>query len=727
MKKEFFMFIFLSLIFLNIIFVAAQDNSQNPLAAEIATETNPDTIGATSSEETEEKPEFNVDPGITPDNPFYFFDNLVESVSVGNDPEKALEMKEEKIAEARVMIEEGKTEEAGMVLDKALQYGDIIEKEVSPELKREIQERSQTVQYVLEDLRDKTENIEIKEKFDKNLEKEKKIESAAELVSKISELCDALAKLDPLQYADTCRPKGNSPKWQKEKDKELTKEQEEQAEVFIEKLSLCFKNPENCDCRGMGIQKFEEFCLEKSKLAVKCKEGDKETCKELENSDPRELLPSYLNSAFKKTEEGFIDAKYNLYMPEECGKVKAKNPEDCSKIMFESDSPPECIKKNAKTPEECKQIMFEIYTPQECKDLINNADAPRLCAKKMFEQRASQECIDAGITGEGKGDEKKCKELMQEEKSKPSYKPKFNKDCNSFSDSNEKMKCYEEFYNNAQIQFNDDFVQREVKGAESNGRNFAASMGAKNPDNPCPDGFCDKWETEHPRDCPQDCGGSVCQNNEQIENLKQECKNKGQDAVVENRGGCPWVVCVGGERIEQIGRAEQAGRTEQVGKEGFQPSQGGQKCPDNVCDDYEKMNPYACPEDCGGQRVVQEPQQQPSQPQNRIDQPQAGCQGIPPNCGENNPAAFCENGNWKCPPNYQEQPKEVQEPEQPQIQQPEAQEPSQEIVQQPQKQVQQTEPAQVTGGAITGKIIASIYGDDNSRSGDSFLDYWFGR
>ena len=33
----------------------------------------------------------------------------------------------------------------------------------------------------------------------------------------------------------------------------------------------------------------------------------------------------------------------------------------------------------------------------------------------------------------------------------------------------------------------------------------------------------------------------------QIENLKQECLSRGEKANVENRGGCPWVVCIGGE------------------------------------------------------------------------------------------------------------------------------------------------------------------------------------
>ncbi|MBS3141358.1 hypothetical protein J4405_04410 [Candidatus Woesearchaeota archaeon] len=38
--------------------------------------------------------------------------------------------------------------------------------------------------------------------------------------------------------------------------------------------------------------------------------------------------------------------------------------------------------------------------------------------------------------------------------------------------------------------------------------------------------------------------GNICQTEEQVIRLKQECSNQGQDAIVENRDGCPWVVCI---------------------------------------------------------------------------------------------------------------------------------------------------------------------------------------
>lgn len=45
----------------------------------------------------------------------------------------------------------------------------------------------------------------------------------------------------------------------------------------------------------------------------------------------------------------------------------------------------------------------------------------------------------------------------------------------------------------------------------------------------------------------------------------------------------------------------------QVGSEsqGFGSSSQGGKCPDGICDEFEKSNPAACPQDCGGSATKQ--------------------------------------------------------------------------------------------------------------------------
>ena len=754
-----------------------------------------DNLSAAQSSSGKTSAEFNVEPGMTPDNPLYFIKDVYQQIVVGDNPERALAYREQKIAEAEVMVEKEKPEEAKRVLDRALQYGNIVEKEVSPDLKDEVAARSEIVQNAMEDLKEKTDDAGVQRKFDENLEKEKKIMSASELVAKINELCEALAKLDPLEYADTCRPKTDSPKWMKENDKEITKEQQAEAKIFFDKLSACFENPEKCDCKGMGVQKFEDFCLEKSAIVLKCRNDDENACKELENSDPSDLLPDYLLSVFREVEKKYMKSQFDMYIPEECVKAGAKTPEDCNSVMFKLDSPKECIDAGltGRTKDDeikCKNIMFQKNTPKECIDAgitSEDNDAPRKCSKIMFQKYAAKECLDAGLTGESRDDQRKCNELLSKNNlnqnaTATNFAPQFKRDCNAIQDSTEKMKCYEEFYNNAQVQIKDDFRARVIdqntgetitpeeekarqdcrdKGMETtleyeNGKrvivcidkNSIANSGGQK----CPDGTCDEFEKNNPGACPEDCGGTRCQSNEQVERLKEDCKSRGQDAVVETRGGCPWVICVSGNYQSTSGGISGGGQQviyqptnqlqqpqniienpQQPSNIIQQPIQGGTKCPDNVCDDYEKMNPYACPEDCGGARNPPQ-QQQPQQPTNIIENPQQPnqqpgqqfCAGQPPSCPDVQGGAFCDNGNWVCP-----QPQ--QQIQQPIEQQPIAEQPAQPIEQQPlaEQPVPVQEPAPATsggGGGESSTTTAPVTGGAVSSSGDNlnkFLVYWW--
>ena len=129
------------------------------------------------------------------------------------------------------------------------------------------------------------------------------------------------------------------------------------------------------------------------------------------------------------------------------------------------------------------------------------------------------------------------------------------------------------------------------------------------------------------------------------------------------------------------------------------------------------------------------------QPANRIDQPQQPnqnqenfCSGQAPSCAPNG-APFCQNGNWVCPsaPPQEQQPIQPQQPTPaptptPTPEPTPAPTPSSEptITTTP-APTPTAEPAPTTGSVITGRIIVSNYGDENSRDGDEFFDYWFNR
>ena len=677
----------------------------------------------TNQESINEEINFDVDPGTTPDSPFYFVDDFAEKISVGDDPEKALEYKEEKIAEAKAMVDKGKPEEAQKVLDRALEYSEIIEKEVSPEIRNRIEESSTMVQGAINTMRMKTEGEEwggVNERFDENIEKEKSIETAVELSAKIKELCETLAKLDPLQYSDSCKSGDDSPRWMREQDKELSAEQEGQAKIFFEKLSQCFENPGECDCQGMGVQSFEDFCVEKSSFALKCDAGDENACQNLESgSDPTELLPDYLISTFKEVERKYSKSQFDNYAPQECVEAGVKSPEECSKIMFEINAPQECLDAGltgeSKGDEiNCRKVMFEKNTPVECSDAgINpgDSDAPRKCARIMFAKHAPQECLDAGLTGERRDDEKKCKQVMGGQGGySDEYAPKFNRDCNSIKDTSEKVKCYEEFYNNAQFQVKDDFREREMTDQNTGEKITPEEERARQQ---CKDkdmGTILEYENGRrviicvDKNNPSAQGRQGCQSQQQVENLKQDCKNRGQGVRVEDRGGCSWVICVGGE-------TQGAYQTEREGQQPRQ-TQSGIKCPDRICDDYERMNPYACPEDCGGSREPRE--QELEQPENRIDEPREPMES---------PEQFFQPG--ECPGGICEQ---QQEQNQQQPTEPPSSESSGETGGESSSDTDgESALTPPTGSAITGRIISSDYGNENTRDGDKFLDYWFMR
>lgn len=173
-------------------------------------------------EEYEGDKVFDVDAGSTPDDFFYFVDDFVEGVFIGDNPERALDYKEEKIAEAIVMVEEGMPEEAEKVLEKAKEYNEIIEAEVTPELEERIEESSIQVQTVLLEIEEELAGEEgwekVIEKVTDTFEDESKIRTASEIAAKINELCAELAELDPIQYARTCKTGADAPKWMRERD-----------------------------------------------------------------------------------------------------------------------------------------------------------------------------------------------------------------------------------------------------------------------------------------------------------------------------------------------------------------------------------------------------------------------------------------------------------------------------------------------------------------------------
>lgn len=354
------------------------------------------------------------DAGLTPDSAFYFLEDAVESILVGDDPEKALEYKEEKILELKEVVEKGDEEAAEAALERVEKYNKILKKEVSPDIEKRVRESSKAVKGVLNSLKV---DDDLQKEFDEVVKNEDKIALAAKISTKISDLCKALSDLDPLEYAKVCKTDDDAPKWKRDLDRELTKEQEVEARKFFGIMTQCFQNPKSCRCDDISIKPFAEQCKIIAPLAAACEDGDNDACEKMEDvEDPIDLLPDYLQDVMEEVEDKFGESKHDLHVPKECVEAGALSREACMKIMFKLHAPPECAeafergeidpKNEHEGREQCEAIMFKKEAPSEC--IEAGLKDFRECERYMFKLDAPEECLDAGLTGEGRDDWRKC-------------------------------------------------------------------------------------------------------------------------------------------------------------------------------------------------------------------------------------------------------------------------------------------------------------------------------
>ena len=416
--------------------------------------------------------ELSVEAGITPDSGLYFVEDKILAPFRDDSVNR-----ERKIAEMQAMMQEGNTESARIAFERYQKYAKKFEQGVSPEQRDEALRSSERIRGVA--IKEIAQNMPAGEKDEFVREivlGEQDIEIAAEIASKISELCSQLSKLDPSQYAKVCSAGEDDSDWRKNLDKRLTDEQKAEALKFGEIMSKCFETSgQDCACEEIPYPDFAEACSVAAPLAKACDFGkNEEACEQLDNLEmPIDNLPDYLQEIFNNLESGMNEAKYDMYLPKECQEAGAESPSECSKIMIQTHAPEECrqvlldtgVQSEREGRELCNKIMFEKNAPPEC--VSAGATSPQECGKIMFKLNAPQECVDAGIDGTGRDDSKKCQQVMMSqfgggEFGVPSCKPgtdcsgpggyaqgtgpnmaRSGGDCAGISDSQERLKCYD--------------------------------------------------------------------------------------------------------------------------------------------------------------------------------------------------------------------------------------------------------------------------------------------
>jgi len=366
-----------------------------------------------------EDEEFDKDAGTTPDSAFYFVDKFFDRF--GDD----LAVREERIAEIKAMIEAGDIESAKKALEDYKKLAKQLGHEVSPEKKEEALRSAAAIRNVMRDIEDKVPEGE-RDEFVRDIrEQENTIATAAQIASKIKELCVQLAELDPLEYSKMCRTDDSAPKWKRDLDADLSADQEKIAREFVDIMKSCFKTSgQNCACDDIPFYDFSVACSKAAPLATACDiEGDEVACDELDNLDMPDL-PEWLEPIWQDLEGGMTEAKYDMHMPPECVEAGVTNPKECGKVMIKEHSPLEC--RAALLDSGCEQEF-------ECR---------KICDKIMFDLHSPKECIDEGITNP-----RECKDFMDEFMGPGGPMigggPGFGHDCGSIEDPMERLDCYD--------------------------------------------------------------------------------------------------------------------------------------------------------------------------------------------------------------------------------------------------------------------------------------------
>lgn len=374
--------------------------------------------------------------GISPDSSFYFLDKMFDGFS------SDLELREERVAEIKAMVEKGDLDAAREALRRYKENADEIKDELNPDEAEVAKRSSLAIRKAMGDIEDKLSKDEKVEFYDDVVGREHGIVTAVEISGKIKELCQTLSELDPNEYSRMCRSDDDSPKWMRDLDKDLSDEQRGEAKKFGQIMQDCFKSSgQDCRCDEIPFSDFVDACSEAAPLATACDiKGDEEACEKLDALKMPEL-PPHLQEVFDDLEDGMQESKYDMHMPRECVEAGVTDPKECGRIMIETNA-----------PKECKQALLD-------SDCERESECRMICDKIMMKLHAP-ECVEQGIE-----DPRDCAGLMKGPEGPgegPGMRrgPMINFDCKEIDDPMKRLDCFDKASTQAKgfDGFGDDYV-----------------------------------------------------------------------------------------------------------------------------------------------------------------------------------------------------------------------------------------------------------------------------
>ncbi|MAH51372.1 hypothetical protein CMI37_36485 [Candidatus Pacearchaeota archaeon] len=362
-----------------------------------------------------EDEELEQEAGTTPGSVFYFLDKFFDRFG------DELKVKEERIAEIKVMVEAGDLESAEIALKEYIKLANELEHEIDPERREDAKRSAAAIRAVMKGIRDQLPPEERGKFVREIMSKEHSIAAAAEIAGKIKELCQALSEIDPVEYSRICVAGDDAPKWQKELDKRWTGEQREEAKKFGKIMAQCFKTSgQDCKCDEIPFSDFADACSVAAPLATACDiEGDESACVKLDSLQMPEL-PEHLQEVFDDLESGMMESKFEMHMPRECVEAGVTKPKECGKIMIKTHS-----------PQECKQALLDSGCEREM-------DCRKICDKIMMKKHAPK-CAEKRIT-----DPDECARFMDNFRGGDRMGgPMIDFNCKEISDPAERLDCYD--------------------------------------------------------------------------------------------------------------------------------------------------------------------------------------------------------------------------------------------------------------------------------------------
>ena len=269
--------------------------------------------------------------GITPDSFLYFAEDLIFSRFRSD-----LENREVKVAEIIEVSEEGNTEAAERSLERYERYAENLAREISPDQTSEVTSSAIAIRRAVS-------NSQIEEEFALEvLNWEGTIITSVETATVIFETCTELSLSDPVEYSRFCGTTSDSPRWLRNLDRDLIRQQENEVRLFGNVVSECIESSgQTCSCESLSFGEFSEICSMTSSLVSECTDGEETSCQEISENLPAELLntemPSYLENLFDTVSSEILQVQIeNNYLPGACEEQNLLNPRDCKNYLDEN-------------------------------------------------------------------------------------------------------------------------------------------------------------------------------------------------------------------------------------------------------------------------------------------------------------------------------------------------------------------------------------------------------